>query len=267
VYWSTSSVALNDVYLAKTAFVDFAPSPDSNGFFQMTQTKLAVRTYYYYRVVPIREYADYNPVQSFPGLTPLPFYQLTPPRYLSASLIPTLSVVIPPADMYYDHGAQMLISRSIKGSVSSPSVLTFKQAQTACAKPATPALRLLRSGAQVDFNQRLINQTAWNSIVLNQSESSYNIYSVSLWLDGTTQNIHTTLSAPSIIGYNPNEDAKFLTSNLIFYQKTFKCQPTCMGEKAVGTVYHAPMYAGYESYVSTTIPFGAARCYVDLLRP
>jgi hypothetical protein len=200
-------------------------------------------------------------------LTPLPFYNLAPPKYLSASLVPTLSVVVPPTDMYYDHGAQMLISRSIKNPVTNPGVLTFKQAQSACASPATPALRLSRSGAAVDFRQRLITQAAWNSIVSNQAESSYNIYAFSLWLDGTTQNIHTTLSAPSIIGYHPNEDAKYLTSNLIYYQKVSKCQPTCFGEKAVGTVYHTPNYVGYESYISTGYNFGTARCYVNLLSP
>jgi hypothetical protein len=233
----------------------------------MTHNNLTAKTFYYYRVVPIRQYTNYNPTQSFPGLTPLPFYNLAPPKYLSASLVPTLSVVVPPTDMYYDHGAQMLISRSIKYPVNSPGVLTFKQAQSACASPATPSLRLSRSGAAVDFRQRLITQAAWNSIVSNQAESSYNIYAFSLWLDGTTQNIHTTLSAPSIIGYNPNEDAKYLTSNLIYYQKVSKCQPTCFGEKAVGTVYHTPNYAGYESYISTGYNFGTARCYVNLLSP
>ena len=257
IYYSTSQSALTDVYLATASKVDDFNVPNATGIYQMTQTALTSKKYYYYRVVPIREYNNYISTQTFPGVTP--FYQLTGKRYLSETLVPQLTVVVPPPDMYYDHARQLLISRNVKTS----DLLTIAQARTACT--SMTKLRLSKSGGNADFTNRLISQNAWNSIVEYPAESLYNPYTLSVWLDGTTQNIHATLLP--IPGYNPLDEAKYLTANTIFYQKASLCQPNCSGDKAVGTVYHNPEFGGYSSYVSAGYVFASARCHVNLLAP
>jgi hypothetical protein len=257
VYYSTSQTALDNTYLAQASFVDDFNVPNGTGIYQLTQNSLIQKRYYYYRVIPIREYAQYLPTQTFTGA--VPFYQMTSKRYLSETGVPKLTVVIPPNDMYYDHTAQMLIYRNVK----STDLLTIAAARTACT--SITKLRLNRSGANADFTNRLITQNAWNSITANLPESSYNPYIMTVWLDGTTQNIHTKLS--TYVGYNPAEEAKYLDADQVFYQKTNLCQPNCSGDKAVGTVYHNPAYGGYESFVSNGYVYGSARCHVNLNLP
>lgn len=257
IYYSTSQSALTDIYLAQTSKVDDYNVPNATGIYQMTQTALGAKKYYYYRVVPIRQYANYNPTATFPGVAP--FYQLTGNRYLSETGVPQITVVVPPTDMYYDHAAQMLIYRNIK----STDLLTIAQARTACT--SITKVRLSKSGGTVDYTNRLITQNAWDSIIANQTELGANPYLYTTWLDGTTQNIHNTLSV--VPGYNPADEAKYLAPSQIFYQKVSLCQPNCTGEKAVGTVYHNPDYQGWTSYISSSYVYGSARCYVNLLTP
>lgn len=257
IYYSTSQSALNDIYLAQASKVDDYNVPNGTGVYQMTQTALAAKKYYYYRVVPIRQYANYNPTATFPGVTP--FYQLTGNRFLSETGVPQIAVVVPPTDMYYDHANQMLIYRNIK----STDLLTIAQARTACT--SITKVRLSKSGGTVDYTNRLITQTAWNSVIANQSELGANPYLYTTWLDGTTQNIHTTLS--TVPGYTATDEAKYISASSIFYQKVNLCQPNCSGDKAVGTVYHNPDYQGWTSYISAGYVYGSARCYVNLSSP
>lgn len=256
VYYSTSQTALDSIYAAQASYVDDYDVPKPLGY-QLTQNGLVQKRYYYYRVVPIREYASYLPTQTFVGI--VPFYQMPPKRYLSETGVPKIGVVIPPSDMFYDHDAQMLIYRNVK----STDLLTIAAARTACS--SMPKLRLNRSGGNADFTNRLITQAAWNSIIANINENAYNPYNLTVWLNGTTQNIHTKLL--TYTGYNPTDEAKYLLGSSVFYQKTNLCQPNCTGDKAVGTVYHNPQYAGFESYISTGYVYGSARCHVNLNTP
>ena len=257
VYYSTSQTALDNIYSAQSSYVDDFNVPNATGIYQLTQNALVQKRYYYYRVVPIREYASYTPTQTFAGV--VPFYQMTSKRYISETGIPKIGVVIPPTDMFYDHTAQMLIYRNVK----STDLMTAAAARTACT--SITKLRLSRSGGNADFTNRLITQNAWNSILANINENAYNPYNLTVWLDGTTQNIHTKLL--TYTGYTPTDEAKYLTGDHIFYQKTNLCQPNCTGDKAVGTVYHNPQYAGYDSYISTGYVYGSARCHVNLNSP
>ena len=255
VYYSTSQTALDNIYSAQSSYVDTAKNGTGN--YQLTQNSNAQKRFYYYRVVPIREYNDYNPTQTFSGVTP--FYQMAAKRYISETGVPKMGVVIPPTDMFYDHARQLLIYRDVKSS----DLLTVEAARTACS--GMTKLRLSRSGGNADFTQRLITTTAWSSILDYSNESAYDPYNLTVWLDGTTQNIHTKLL--NYAGYNPADEAKYLTADHVFYQKTNNCQPSCTGDLAVGAVYHNPEYAGYESYISTGYVFGSARCHVDLNLP
>lgn len=257
VYYSTSQTALDNIYSAQASYVDDYNVPNGTGIYQLTQNALVQKRFYYYRVVPIREYASYLPTQTFAGV--VPFYQMTTKKYLSETLVPKIGVVIPPSDMFYDHAAQLLVYRNVK----STDLLTIAAARTACT--SITKLRLSRSGANADFTNRLITQNAWNSIIANLNENAYNPYNLTVWLDGTTQNIHTKLL--TYTGYNPADEAKYLPVDHIFYQKTNLCQPNCSGDKATGTVYHNPDFAGYDSYISAGYVYGSARCHVNLNSP
>lgn len=261
VYYSTSQTALTNSYLAQTAYVDYGQMggsvPSATGMYQLTQNNLTSKKFYYYRIVPIRYYANYSPTDPFPGGNP--FYQLTGKHYLSDTLVPQLTVVVPPPNMFYDYPSKTLVYRDVK----STDLLTFAQAQTACS--SMTKLRLSRSGGNVDFRNRLITQTVWDRIVARPEESEYDPYTLSVWLDGTTQNIHSKLL--TYPDYNPLEELKYLTASMVFYQKINNCQPNCTGQKAVGTVFHNPEYAGYESYISAGQVFASSRCYVNLNSP
>ena len=180
-------------------------------------------------------------------------------RYISETGVPKIGVVVPPTDMFYDHDRQLLIYRDVK----SADLLTASAARSSCSGMAK--LRLNRSGGNADFTQRMITPAAWESILAHPSDNAYDPYSLTVWLNGTTQNIHTKLL--NYAAYNPADEAKYLTSDYVFYQKTNLCEPSCPGDMAVGAVYHNPEYAGYESYISTGYVFGSARCHVDLNSP
>lgn len=260
VYASLFRADLGSLLTQTTLNPIFYFEKNTTGTYTITLGSHVLRSFYYYKVIPVRSHPDYSP-NEFSGTTAV-FRGLTGNRYLSDTDLSFMTVAIPPADLYYHHASFTFISKNLR----TEQLLSFSQAASQCQQYAVALRRNGRnttlpvsgtSGAKAS----MITQAVWNTIISVPDASNYDPYTKSVWLEGTTQNIHTKLTG---FAYKPNEDAAYLNSHSVYYLKNPGCQPNCTGQKAVGTVYHALEFRGWESYISVGLVFASPRCFINL---
>jgi hypothetical protein len=256
VFWNTSETLLTNILNASTtSFVDV--NTNAEGLYTRTITGLTSKVFYFFKIIPIRQYTNYNPLEL---TNTAPFFNLTGNKYLSDNGIAQLALAIPPTTMFYDPATFSFISREFLTS----NLMNFTTAKAECAKTIM-AVKLTRNGTAKNYQTRLITEPIWNQIKNRPGESYESVYKYSLWIDKTIPNIHSLLLG--YVGYVPSNDSNYLPTSKTYYAKASGCGSNCPGNQAVGTVYHNPDYATWVSLISAGTVFASPRCYVNLAAP
>jgi hypothetical protein len=204
--------------------------------------------YYYYRVYPVRYNANFTDTTKFPGLAA--------GEWISPSDATVLKLVVPPIGMYYDHENFALIE--LDKESNSPTDIV--DARAACLGKAI--LPLMNAGAIVSKPYKLINQDIWDSIdsdPSNSSDVSYN--SKPHWIDGAVYNIATVFAANSPVPGANEVSREYPGDKMYFLRKSDKLADPVY---RLGGGLFSPAKADYDMYVHGEVPFGLARCWIDI---
>jgi hypothetical protein len=249
VFYSTSKNSVANV-LYTNIVPDYVDIRDDLENPKMTLANLDAATFYYFKIYPIRSYADRND----PFLNPS-FKNLAIGEYLSKSDLATHKIVVPSETTSFHYENQMLIKKSYVSTAR----VTFSDAIINCGMSSDT---FKKDGVSSLLSFSLITDDVWSIIQDNPLYSSYSsgsIQSLPHWIDTPPINVDTAFSG--VDGYDSEEVSQVFSNDQLFYLRNESNFNGSVQKLEGGGP--SPVSTNYTNYVTPGIPFGVARCYYD----
>lgn len=249
IFYSTSKSSVTNTMFTQLvpSYVDIRDSLDDP---EVEITNLTQSTFYYLKIYPIRYYA--NRTEEFPNAS---FEGLGTGEFLSLTDLGAHRIVVPSESTVFHYPTQMLIHKSYL----SANRYSFSDAIVQCSLAGET---FYKNGIYSLLSFSLINDNVVDVINDNPSYTQYSsgtFQSQPHWIDTAPISPEPVLGG--LPGYDSEELSQAFVDDKVFYLKDEGNMNGAL-QKTVGGG-PSPISSGYTNYITPSVPFGVARCFID----
>lgn len=235
---------LDSPYLTTLKYKDFRVSNPGEDNVVEWNTDLSNGQYVYFRAVAIRKDSR------FVDTVPPRFVGLGPNEYLSATSKIIMQTIVPPSGHYFFQDTGILVQKNLANSDNAE----YAHAQSTC---NNFSVSIMKGSTNVTKKMTVINETAWNSILLKPEATDYtNLGYKTHWLSNTVPDLYDEIG--DYPEYDSSVYVKFMENAKILYMID-ESNPTALIRKAKGGVPGSPE-PFWSSYISSSIGLAVTRC-------